>query len=157
MKKILLAVVTLSCVFSYAQNSDSQSKILDILGQERFDNIQNSNPARIVYLEARLEEGYKIINNEGGKFDQVEKLDMIPFRIDVGDSKDTLGTCKDGTGKSYDSAQEFLQKENSGTLNILKYKLKYDREKVVYYQLGSTGKVLMIFPVNHINKVVAQK
>lgn len=147
----------LCCAFSYTQNIDSQSKVLDFLGQKRYNQIQNSNPARIVYMQTRLEDGYKIINNDDGKFDSAEKFDIIPFRIDVGDGKDTLGTCSDGTGKSFDSAEQFVQKENSGTLNILKYKLKYDREKVVYYQLGNTGKVLMIYPVDYINKAVAEK
>ena len=42
----------------------------------------------------------------------------------------------------------------SEDFNFLEYKFTFDRKEVVYHVLGTTGRVIVMLPTEHINKIV---
>lgn len=105
-------------------------------------------------MNTRIQSGFAVVDNVDGKFNSMNVLTVLPFRIDQGEGKDTTGVYKNGIAKDTDSPEEFLQKYENGSLNILKYILAYDSKNVTYYQLGETGKVLVIYPTTYINNLI---
>lgn len=156
MKLVISLVALLAMATSFSQSLENEAKIIEFLGQERYNQILESNPNYLKFLDVRCSFGFKIIDYVDEKMGNMTVIDYVAYRVDQGNGKDTTGLCKKGVGKDFDTPEEFLNHYNEGTLNILKYYIQYDRFEINYYVLGTTGKVLVVYPVDYINKLIAE-
>lgn len=141
MKLILTCFLLFTGITVSGQELNHKDKLIEFLGQERFDKINSQSNGYLRFLDLRCSDGWQIIDNIDGKFDQYEKLDSLNYST----PEKVINAV---------SAEEILNQINSGEFNLIKYTLKWDKDKTVYYVLGNTGKVLAIHPVEYINKLL---
>lgn len=157
MKAILFALGLILCSnFSFSQTLEHQGFLIEFLGQDRFDRIQASNPSYLEYLDTRCSDGYIIMDYVDEKMSQMNIPVVDQFiKKTKQNGKDVDGTCKDGIRKEALTPAEFLQSAENGTLNILAFDFEYDRSNLIYYQIGTTGKMIAIYPADYIAKKVS--
>lgn len=143
--KIIVAFMLLIAINpAYSQDLKHKNYILEFLGQEEYDRIQSHNVGYLRFLDVRCSDGWQVIENNDGKFDSYEKIQTLSY------------TTPDKVEFTI-SAQDVVSEINSGTFNLIKYNLNWDRSKTMYYVLGNTGKVLVIHPTEYINKIYNSK
>lgn len=158
MKDFLLSVGVIICsTFSFSQSLEHQDFLVEFLGQDRFDRIMDSNPSYLNYLDTRCSEGYIIMDYIDEKMSQMDipVVDLFVKKTKQ-NGKDLDGTCKGGMRKEELTPNQFLASAEDGTLNILAFDFDYDKSKVIYYKIGSTGKMIAIYPADYIAKKVSQ-
>lgn len=150
MRLLATFFLTLSCLFySFSQTNNTQlslnneSKIIELLGQEKFDQMVSINPGYLKYLDARCE-AFTIIDFSEEKFGYLKPLQTLVKRNPSNKSEGNLSV----------SPAEMVQEYNDGNFNILLYDFYYDKSEYTYYRIGDTGKIIMIYPVDQIIKNV---
>lgn len=133
---------------AFGQSLQNQQKIVDYLGQEKFDQIQSSNPSYLTFLDVKCSDGFDIIEMVPEKTQNFTVLNEIVV-IDPNNKITKTPTTV--------SADDFVQMFENGSLNFLMYQLQGHKTQMTYYVLGNTGKVLMVFPTDYITQRVNQK
>lgn len=146
-KSVLLLLFIAAGFIGSTQTIHNSGLIIDFLGEEKYSQLLESNPSYIYYLDVRCTSGFQIIEYADEKMNQMPVLNVLAYKTPV---------TKENPGKVEITAEQFLSEYENGTLNILKYILDYHQKQVTYYVLGNTGKVLMLLPVEYINKQVNQ-
>jgi hypothetical protein len=128
---------------SFGQNSyASESQLIEVLGQSKFDQLQQANPNYLKFLDARCTHGYVIMEMPKEKtegFTMIKKIAKL-----TGNGTEVIGV----------TPEQFVLDATSPNFNFLMYKFDFDRSENTYYILGRTGKVLLILPVERINEIV---
>ena len=155
MKKLLVALVLFCCALSYAQNLENETKIIEVIGQEKYDQHLQSGSKYLKYLDVRISDGYELLDIPAEKLLELEVINYLEYKIDCDKYKD--GSCKDKTaGIASISTTEIIEQIQNGDFNIIKYTIRYDQTKPTYYRLGATEKVLLVRPAQEISKIVNQ-
>lgn len=123
----------------------NESNIIEYLGQEDYDQLIQSNPSYLEFLDAKCTHGFAIESMESEKTSGFTVLNEIPL-IDPNNKITKTPPVL--------TANEFVEMFQDGTVNMLLCNLRADRSKMTYYVLGNTGKVLLIYPVEYINQKV---
>ena len=123
----------------------NQAQIVEFLGQTKFNELLSTNPSYLTFLDTRCSSGYKIIDMSKEKAAEFELIDKI--------QKNNMYTSP----VEAITAVEFVQAASSPNFNFLQYSFLFDSKEMTYYKLGSTGKVLMIFPVGYIAQLIKSK
>lgn len=140
MKKLLIAISLLIIGSAFAQDPvQNEQQIINFVGSERYAELQSENPSYLNFLDARISFGYQITDFDEDKRSTFKVLDEIPLLMP---DKTVIEV----------SATDFIAGMESGIYSILMVKLPWDQSMMTYYTLGSTGKVLMIYPVSYINE-----
>lgn len=129
-------------LFGQAPVLEKQLQIEEFLGQPKFNELLSTNPSYLTFLDTRCSAGYKIVEmtkEKSGSFQLIEKIQK----------NSTMDSPVEAV-----TAAEFVQAANDPSFNFLQYSFQFDRTEMTYYKLGSTGKVLMIFPVRYINQII---
>lgn len=122
-----------------AQNLSNSEFLIEYLGQEKFDQMSNVNPSYLEFLDAKCEHGYEITAMGAEKTAGFTVLNQIEVRDPNKNSSPTTI-----------SVAEFIALDQQDELNILMYQITSDRSAMTYYVLGTTGKVLMLYPAEYI-------
>ena len=137
---------------SFAQNLENESSIVEYLGEERYFELTQKNPAYLNFLDARYSHGYSVMDYVDEKMNEFSTLEVIYH---------SAWATVDLNGKEYlevveskVTPAEFLIALESEEFNFLEYRFTFDRTAVTYHVLGNTGKVLMIASVENINNIV---
>lgn len=138
--------------FSQLTNLENQSQIVEYLGDSRFNDLLQSNPSYLSFLDTRCSNGYKIIDMPSEKTVGMTVLNSIAYEEWVAPEKAEEEVLKSVELSS--TPEEFVENSTSPEFNFLKYKLAFDKSETTYYVLGSTGKAIMIYPIEYINKQV---
>ncbi|MEO9533000.1 MAG: hypothetical protein ABJG68_15710 [Crocinitomicaceae bacterium] len=144
MRILLILALTLASGLSMAQELSHKDKIIDHIGQDRFDKLSQNNSPSLLFMNERVEMGYSIVELEDEKSAGFEKLDQITF------------SNLDKTSTNV-SIVDFLEMHETGNLNILRVQLAYSQSGFTYYKLGNTGKVLVLHSVESITKSLNNK
>lgn len=154
-----LTTIILTLVFfigvnltSSAQSNplENQTKVAEYLGDSRFNDLLVSNPSYLEFLDTRCSKGYAIIDMPIEKTEGLDVLTSVSFEDWVPSEKpeETIFSRQIYT----QTIEEFIASSSSSEFNFLKYDIKFDRTEVKYYVLGTSGKTLMVYPVEYINK-----
>ncbi|UKN01502.1 hypothetical protein K6119_17395 [Paracrocinitomix mangrovi] len=146
MKTLLTTLVFLTLWNVNAQTLNNEQFIVEYLGQTHFSELQNSNPSYLKFLDVRCSDGFKILDFVDEKMSDFSVINEIRVITDGDKSQKQMVT-----------AQQLVDDYADGSFNFIKYQLQYDRSEITYYVLGSTGKVIMIYPTEYINKIQAEK
>jgi len=138
--------------FSQSLNLENQSQIVEYLGDSRFNELLQSNPSYLSFLDTRCSVGYKVIDMGIEKTEGMTVLNSVSYEEWVVPEKAEEQVFKSVEFTS--TPEEFVLDSNNPDFNILKYNLSFDKNVITYYVLGSTGKVIMIYPVEYINQQV---
>ena len=150
---LLLTIVGLIFSFrSIGQTLENESKIIDYLGIEKYSTLVQKNPSYLKFLDTRYSRGYYIMDYVEEKMSEFPKVDII-YRFSLSDIIVNGKTCQQRV-ESKVSPEEFLNQSNQSDFNFLEFKFSFDRSSITYYTLGNTGKVILIMPVEQINKIV---
>lgn len=128
----------------------NQDKISDFLGNDRFNDLLSSNPSYLTFLDARCSNGYKIIDMPLEKTTGMTVLNSIVYEEWLISEKSEEEIRQ--TSEIELTPEEFVENSASPEFNILKYHFNFDKKEMVYYVLGATGKVIMIYPIEFINQ-----
>lgn len=134
-----------------AQNLTHESQLIEYLGQEDYNEFTQSNPSYLAFLDARYD-GYMIMDYVEEKMGEFETIEIIYKSEWV--SVEENGKIYIERVKSKITPEEFLAEMGSQEFNFLEYSFKFDRSIFTYHVLGTTGKVIMIYPVEKINEIV---
>lgn len=129
----------------HSQNYSKNDQLLEYLGDEKYENVLLSNPSYLQYLNVRCEEGYHILDYVDEKMSDFQVVIKIPKFNTVTQKLEAV------------SPEEFLLDLESEDFNFLKYKFQFERTKATYYIIGDSGKVIMIYPVEYISKIINSK
>jgi hypothetical protein len=125
-----------------AQHLNNESKIIDFIGQSRFNELQANNSTYLKFLDVKCQIGYEIQTIPFEKLTDKEVLTAASFKKFCDKQSDSSCNSDYTVGKS--SASEILSLINEGNFNFLIYQLASDPNKDKIYVLGSTGKVLIV-------------
>ena len=139
MKNLLLALALTFVGTAFTQIYQHEQKLIEFLGQNRYDNLASKNSKYLDFLDARCAYGYELIEYADEKMNDFQKITSV--QLTNVDKTTTVIDCN-----------QLVQSIQNGSFNILRLKLEYDRNSPTYYTLGNTGKVLMLHPTDHINK-----
>ena len=142
----LFALVVTTNAFS--QTIENQQKIVDYLGQEKFDELLSANPSYLKFLDVKCSNGFDIIEmapEKSQNFSVLTEIEKIDPNQKYSKTPNTI------------SADEFVQLFENGNLNFLMYQLQGHKTQMTYFVLGNTGKVLMVYPTDYITQLVNQK
>lgn len=155
--KLLKTSALLVFVFVVNQNSQAQlteltnqDKVAEFLGDERFNDLLTSNPSYLTFLDTKCSYGYKIVEMGSEKTEGMTVLNSITYEEWVASSKSEEQILY--TSETILTPEEFVENATSPEFNILKYHFNSDRKQIVYYVLGTTGKVIILYPVAYIAK-----
>ena len=123
----------------YAQPIQNQQKLVDYLGQERFQKLTQSNSPSLLFMDKRASHGYEIMTIEPEKLVDMNQVHEFVFS---NSDKSTYRL----------TADEFLTNSANGSLNILQLNLKYDPSSSTFYRIGNSDKVLVLKSVEFISK-----
>lgn len=132
-------------LFGQSTTLDNPDKVEQLLGEEKFNELLTSNPSYLVFLDTRCSSGYKIVDMTKEKAADFQLIQKIKKHATVDSELEAV------------TADEFVQYASDPNFNFLQYSFQFDRTEMTYYKLGSTGKVLMIFPVGYINQLIKSK
>ncbi|MBK7127759.1 MAG: hypothetical protein IPM74_15045 [Crocinitomicaceae bacterium] len=134
----LILVFAVSVCFSQAGSPNS--RVVDFLGSEKYQETLSSNPGLIKYLEAKLQFGFELTDKINEKSTGLKTLADIPYSE----------FSKDGILSSVDFVNSFL----AGSLNVLHIQLPADPNADNYYVIGSTGYILVVKSNSYINSQI---
>ncbi len=144
MKNLIAFIAIALSAISFSQNYSNESYLVEYLGQAKFDQLSQSGSQYLSFLDARCSYGYEVMDYVDEKMNDFEVLNEFPKKTQT---KDVINV----------SPGDFLAEIESGNFNFIMYLLNWDRSEITYYVIGNTGKVLMIYPVDHINEKVNAK
>ena len=140
MKKLFALVIFFMGIVSvYAQSIQNQQKLIDYLGQERFQKLTQANSPSLLFMDKRASHGYEIMTIEPEKLVDMNQVHEFVFS---NSDKSTYSL----------TADEFLTNSANGSLNILQLNLKYDPSSSTFYRIGNSDKVLVLKSVEFISK-----
>ena len=122
---------------SFTQTSTNTEKIIAFLGTERYNDAFTNNTGLIVYLEAKLLYGYKIVDFNAERYPNHTVLLEVPVKM----QRETAPI----------SVEEFVQIYESGNLNFLFYPFPCEAQQNLYFKLGNTGKAIIIYSNEFVN------
>lgn len=139
---MFVTLIALTLCFStvLSQSTSTTEKIIDFLGHEKYNETASSNPGLIIYLEARLNYGYKIVDFNSDR--------MINYTVINQLSK------KSFEGYTFVSVYDFIEMNNNGTLNILLFSFPSQGEENLIFKLGDTNQALIVYSTSHINSLL---
>ena len=147
-----LSIVLLGVTNSFSQSSiENPIKLMEFLGQEKFDELLNSNPSYITFLDVKCSNLFAITELSPEKAQAYTTLNEIEKHIWEPNLKVGEGVHRKITVSI--SPSQFLIELASSNFNILEYSFNQDRQENTYYVLGNTGKIIMIRPVSFITEV----
>ncbi|MDX1652295.1 MAG: hypothetical protein R3277_07380 [Brumimicrobium sp.] len=119
---------------SYSQNSSSLSKVEEFLGEQKYAELQNTNPGLIKFLVVRVEDGYLVSESIEEKKSSYIKIDHVFFK------------------KEQISVEDFIEHLNQEEFNILLYNFPgEDSESTNHFLLGDSGILLTVFSNKAVN------
>ena len=131
----------------------NQAKVADYLGDSRFNDLLESNSSYLDFLDMRCSKGYSIIDMALEKTVGMTGITSIDFEEwSVPTKPDETISTKINHSLT---AADFVTASSTSEFNFLKYHFQFDRSEITFYVLGETGKVIMIHPVEYINKQLA--
>lgn len=136
--------------FSQTDPLENQAKVAEYLGDSRFNELLQSNPSYLTFLDTRCSEGYKLIDMPAEKTAGMTVLNSITYEEWVVPEKSQEQVVS--TTELTLTPEEFVQEALDPEFNFLKYHFKYDQKEMTYFVLGATGKAIIIYPVEYINK-----
>jgi hypothetical protein len=140
----------------FSQSSfDNPVKLVDFLGQEKFDEILSSNPSYLTFLDVKCTSLYTVLDLPSEKTQSMTVLNEIEKRI--WDTNVKTGDEILNKVKNLISTNQFIQELQSPNFNILEYTFAQDRSTDKYYVLGNSGKVIVIHSVNYITELANAK
>ena len=117
----------LACTFIFGQVNQTEQKVIDVFGQERFNSMSTNSPGTLELLSKFAEFGVEVLpSNE--KYNSFQGITEIPLRSKSG------GTV---------SIQEFLTDFHGGSFNALVYNFLPTKE-IQIYKLEGTNLVILI-------------
>ena len=134
MKKcFLLLGFALLINLGYSQTTNTE-KIIQFLGQEKYEDAAINNPGLIIYLEAKLQYGYKVVDFNPTRMPNYSILLEVPSKI--------YGNV---------SVDEFLVHYEMDSFNFLNYQYPCKEDENLYFKLGNTGKAIIIYSNEFVN------
>ena len=149
---ILFIGIIIFSSHSFAQSLENESSIIEYLGEEKYNEYTQSNPAYLNFLDARYSYGYSVMDYVDEKMNEYPVLEIIyhsEYAILTSNGKEYTELVKTKV-----TPEEFLITIESNDFNFLEYQFAFDRNEVVYHVLGNTGKIIMINSVENINRIV---
>lgn len=143
MKSLILIsfVVYVSFTSIYTENVKNSDKIIELIGESRYQFNLENNPGLIYFLDAKVDFGFQIIDMIPEKSNDFKQLSQIPL---LSKSENQSIT-----------PEEFVNLYNSGNLNILLFDFQNQPKSNLYFSLGNTGNALIIYSVEHINSKIS--
>ncbi len=143
MKSLILIsfVVYASFTSIYTENVKNSDKIIELIGESRYQFNLENNPGLIYFLDAKVDFGFQIIDMIPEKSNDFKQLSQIPL---LSKSENQSIT-----------PEEFVNLYNSGNLNILLFDFQNQPKSNLYFSLGNTGNALIIYSVEHINSKIS--
>lgn len=135
----MLLSIALTCSLAQAQNLQNEQKLIDHLGQERYDQLSSVNSPSLKFMDNRQEYGFEILEMESDKLKDMVQINSFNFS---NSDKSTFEM----------TPTELLEAAENGELNILKLRLDYHQSANSYYRIGNTNKVLVLKSVQSIAK-----
>ena len=135
-----------------AQHLYYESKIIDFLGQSRFNQLQSNNSAYLKFLDIKCQYGYEIQTLPTEKLTDKEVLEAATFKKFCDKQADSSCDNDYLLGKS--SASEIISLIDAGNFNFLIYQFDSDPVKDKIYVLDSTGKVLIVKSAKYLADLV---
>lgn len=139
----LIVLMSFSSVFTYGQELKNKSKLIESIGQEKFQSSIQENPGKIKFLSAYESDGYSIEELPSDKKIEMKTLSEIPLKCDKENKSE----------RRVISVKEFVQKSENNELNILLYDFQPDFSKIQMFKLVGTNKVLIIQSSKRISAV----
>lgn len=127
MKK-LFVTMTICCASALAFGQDQSSKIIEVYGQEFFDQTSTTNPGAIELFSKYNLHGFDIVDSNP-KYASEQSLSMVPLRSKTGDEV---------------SVSDFLNDFNSSDFNMLEYGF-YPNQTTQIFNLAGSNKVILIY------------
>lgn len=150
MSFLFVCVINLN---SYSQLSSPLSnpiQLAEYLGDSRFNQLHQSNPSYLEFLDERCSNGYTVIDMPLEKTEGMTVLNTIPaLKWIVIESE---GKNVDQMISSSVTAEEFVLNHSQIDFNFLRYELAFEKSENTYYVLGNTGKVLIVYSVDHVSQ-----
>lgn len=138
MKYLMLLTFLLLVTYTFSQDQQYVEKIIDFLGEERYESNLASNPGLIKNLKDRIEYGCELI-------------DFIPEKASDFKVIEEVSSCKKNSSENI-SSERLVELYNQGEFNILNYNLPFDKSINYYIKLGQTGKALVIYSQSNIDR-----
>lgn len=123
----LVLLVTGTCAFGQVMSIGEQ-KVLDVYGQNQFNEMKANNPGMLAVLGGFAEHGFSIEQNTNPKYNSAEQLTQVPLRSKTGDAI---------------PVQDFITAYTGGNFNILNYGFMPSKTTQVY-RLQGTDYLLVI-------------
>jgi hypothetical protein len=137
MKYLTLLTSLLLVTYVFSQDQQSIEKLINFLGEERYESNLASNPGLIENLKDRIEYGCELI-------------DFIPEKASDFKVIEEVASCKKNRTEKI-SSERLVELYNQGEFNILNYDLPFDKSINYYLKLGQTGKALVIYSQSNID------
>jgi len=138
--------------FSFAQNLENENEIIEYLGMEKYTSVLHSNPAYLKFLDVRCSDGYIVMDYVEEKMNDFPVLETITHGEWITIEEDGKSSLEFVVTQV--TSESFMLDYESENFNFLEYRFTFDSKDVVYHVLGNTGKVIMILPIEKINKIV---
>ena len=117
--------------FSYSQELENAGKIIEVYGQEWYDQRRSDNPDLLILMDKYVDHGFFVRSVSEGKYEQEqEPIEFIPL------------TSKT---ESYITVEQFIQEVESPNFNPLRYRYFSTNEAQVY-KLKGVNKIIYIIP-----------
>lgn len=137
MKKLIVCIFSITFLGFVGMTQNTDQKVQDFLGNERYAELEAQNSKLIDYLKVRIEEGYQVSPSISEKKDSYEEINKVYFK------------------KSEISIEDFIEALNQESFNILNYSFPgQTSEKTTHYLLGDSGILLTIYSNAVINNKV---
>jgi hypothetical protein len=137
LKKLIITLGLFLFSFPIFSQQSAEEKIKDFYGEEWYNREINENNQLIEILKLYVENGFKVISTENGKYNELTPLTEIKL---ASKTNQTI------------SIQEFLLDYESGNFNPLVYQFFLANETQVY-KLEGIDKVIYIESFSYLLKV----
>ena len=116
----------------------TDQKVKEFLGEDRYNETVQSNPALITFLQTKVEDGFRISEVNEVKKSSYKKINSVYFK------------------KQEISIEDFLISLNDESFNILNYSFPdHNSNETTHFLLGDSSILLSVYSNSVINNKVA--
>jgi hypothetical protein len=130
---ISLLVLALQAVDVFGQSGEEYDAILQMVGAEKYNQLNNSRPEALAELAYMNRNGYQV--SDAGEKDFADLVDALDFE------------------PLYQAMPAVtLEALENGTWNMYGYLINPDAKQYLHYRIGESNKILVILPVDLVRK-----
>jgi len=138
MLKLMMCIIFAFLFGFMGISQTTDQKVKEFLGEDRYNETVQSNPALITFLQTKVEDGFRISEVNEVKKSSYKKINSVYFK------------------KQEISIEDFLISLNDESFNILNYSFPdHNSNETTHFLLGDSSILLSVYSNSVINNKVA--